>query len=237
MPPTFAASVRQVEPVTPRSRLVTLDLGGHAFAFEAGQAVLAAPAGQPGRPYSIACSPERAAAIGGVELLVGVGAPDAPAPLACARPGDEAEVNGPLGDFRFVTAPGVSHLLFIAGGTGIAPLRSMLDHAQRHHPDLRMAVMYSARQPDEFAFLPELRALEAAGALELHQTVTRGDEAWEGPRGRIGRAHFEAVLHDPASTLGFVCGPPGMVAEAVTTLVALGIPDRAIRREEWGKKT
>ena len=96
--------------------------------------------------------------------------------------------------------------------------------------------MYSARRADEFAFLSELRALDATGGIELHQTVTRGDEAWAGPRGRIGRAHFEAVLHDPVRTQCFVCGPQGMVAEAVGTLTALGVPDAAIRREEWGRK-
>ena len=129
-----------------------------------------------------------------------------------------------------------THLLFVAGGTGIAPLRAMLDHARRQHPGQLAALMYSARRADEFAFLPEFEALALAGALEMHRTVTRDDDEWEGQRGRIGRAHFEAVLHDPGRTLCFVCGPPQMVGESVTTLTALGVPDAAIRREQWGKK-
>ncbi len=229
--------MRRVEPVTPRSRLVTLDLDGRALAFEPGQALLVGPPDQPGRPYSIACSPERAEAIGGVELLVGLGdQTDETHPLVSLPPGAPVTLEGPMGAFRFAALPGVSHLLFVAGGTGIAPLRAMLDHARVAHPELPISLMYSARRADEFAFLPEWEALEAAGTLELHRTVTRGGDNWVGRRGRIGRGHFEAVMHDPARTVCFVCGPPAMVDEAVTTLTALGVPDAAIRREEWGRR-
>jgi len=99
-----------------------------------------------------------------------------------------------------------------------------------------VSLMYSARRADELVFLPEFEALAAAGQLELHRTVTRDDMEWDGQRGRIGRGHFEAVMHDPAHTLCFVCGPPQMVGESVTTLRALGVPDAAIRREEWSRK-
>ena len=68
----------------------------------------------------------------------------------------------------------------------------------------------------------------------MHQTVTRDDStAWAGRRGRIGRSHFESVVHDPAQTLCFVCGPRAMVNESVSTLAALGVPAEAIRTEAW----
>ena len=57
--------------------------------------------------------------------------------------------------------------------------------------------------------------------------------AWAGGRGRIGRSHFESVVHDPAQTLCFVCGPRAMVNESVSTLAALGVPAEAIRTEAW----
>ena len=80
----------------------------------------------------------------------------------------------------------------------------------------------------------ELEAHVRAARLELHQTVTREDLSWRGRRGRVGRAEFEAVMHAPADTLCFVCGPPAMVEEAVLTLRALGVPTPAIRTERWG---
>lgn len=233
----MTAALRRVDPITPRSRLVSVALDTSTFPFSAGQAVLIGAEGTALRPYSLACSPERAAEIGAIELLVGLGqAREEEHPLVSLTPGSRLVLDGPLGSFLFPARLEAPHVLFIAGGTGIAPLRAMMDHARRAHPSLRMSLMYSARRADEFAFLPELDALAAAGELELHRTVTREDENWDGLRGRIGRAHFDAVLHDPARTLCFVCGPPEMVDASVTTLTDLGVPDGAIRREEWGKK-
>ena len=64
--------------------------------------------------------------------------------------------------------------------------------------------------------------------------VTRDDSAsWEGGRGRIGRAHFQSVLHDPRDTLCFVCGPSAMVADLPVVLTRLGVPRRNIKLEKW----
>jgi ferredoxin-NADP reductase len=191
--------------------------------------------GQPlRRPYSIASSPEHAADSGRLELLVGVDASGVAGPhLSLVGASQRIDVDGPLGTFTF--PPTLTHrrLLFVAGGSGIAPLRAMLDHALRVHPAERVSLLYSVRRADEFAFADELRAYERAGRLEFHPTVTREDEAWAGNRGRIGRPHFEAVLHDRGDTLCFICGPGPLVSEAVSTLSELGVPRAAIRTEEW----
>jgi NAD(P)H-flavin reductase len=220
--------------ITPRSRLLTVDLRGERFSFVAGQAVRLAPQGQPdGKPYSIACSPERVAATGRLELLIAI---DETTDLAWAQPGVLAHIDGPLGTFTFPDPPDARRLLFVAGGTGIAPLRAMIDHVMQAYPDRRLSVLYSARRGDEFAFIDELREHERAGRIELQQTVTRDDNSgWQGRRGRIGRAEFEAVVHEPMQTLCFVCGPPSMVEESVAVLRALGVPPDAIRTEQWGK--
>jgi NAD(P)H-flavin reductase len=220
---------------TPRSRLVTLDLKGTGFTFRAGQAVTVGGHGQSvRRPYSIACSPERSTEIAALELLIGVDASGTAGPhLSTLEPGSPIDLQGPLGAFTFPEALTHRRLLFVAGGTGIAPLRSMLDHTLRKHPAEQISLLYSARRADEFAFIEELRAYQDARMIELHPTVTRNDHKWEGGRGRIGRSHFEAVLHDRLDTLCFICGPPMLVSEAVTTLTELGVPRAAIRTEEW----
>jgi NAD(P)H-flavin reductase len=227
-----------IHTVTPRSRLVVLDLASHPFAFTAGQAVMIGDHGQTvRRPYSIADSPERAAESHQLELLVGVDEQGRAGPhLSLRAPGDQVDVEGPLGTFTFPPRLEQRRLLFVAGGTGIAPLRSMLDHALRVHPAERVSLLYSARRADEFAFAEELREHERAGRLEFHPTVTRDDGAWSGGRGRIGRSHFEAVLHDRSDTLCFICGPGSLVSEAVVTLSELGVPRAAIRCEEWAIK-
>ena len=233
------APLLKVAAVTPRSRLLVVDLSARQVAFKAGQAVLIGWHGESERrPYSIACSPEAAAEHSRLELLIAL---DAPGEIARRLPeaadGTLVDLEGPLGTFVFPESLDQQRLLFIAGGTGIAPLRAMIDHALRHHPAAQISLLYSARRVDEFAFLDELREHARAGRLELHATVTRDEPAgeWAGGRGRIGRAHFESALHEPATTLCFVCGPPPMVAESVATLRLLGVPDTQIRTEGWSR--
>jgi NAD(P)H-flavin reductase len=234
VPPVVTLPLLDVVAVTPRSRLVALDLRGATFAYVPGQAVMIADHGEPARrPYSIAGSPERAAETSRLELLIGVDAAGLAGPHLTLDTGALVDVEGPIGTFTFPNTLTHRRLLFVAGGTGIAPLRAMLDHALRAHPAERVSLLYSARRADEFAFAEELRAYEQQGVLEFHPTVTREDGAWSGGRGRIGRAHFEAVLHDRADTLCFICGPGPLVSEAVATLSELGVPRAAIRTEEW----
>lgn len=235
--PLVTVPLLQIDPATPRSRLLAVDFRDRPFEFLPGHAVLVATHGHPDRrPYSIACSPGRALERGRLELLVALEADGTLGPhLRDLAPGVLVDIDGPVGTFVFPPERPRRHLLFIAGGTGIAPLRAMIDHALRTFPGQAMSLLYSARRADEFAFIDELQAHAAAGRLELHRTVTRDESAaWSGGRGRIGRTHYGAVLHDPASTLCFVCGPRSMVAEAVAELKTLGVPDESVRTEGWG---
>lgn len=232
--PVVTVPVLSVEALTPRSRLVTLDLRGQPLVFNPGQAVMVGRRDdRERRPYSIACSPEQAGDTLRLELLIAVDA-DATSDFGFAT-GAQLEIEGPVGTFMLPPDASAGWMLFVAGGTGIAPLRSMLDHLLRRHQGQRMSLLYSARSGDEFVFIPELERHVRAGALELHQTVTRDDTKWAGRRGRIGRDHFEAVLHEPADTLCFVCGPSSLVDESVATLKGLGVPDPKIRTESWGR--
>ncbi len=231
-------ALTRVLTITPRSRLLQLDVSGVTFEFQPGQAVIVSAQGQPERrPYSIASSPEQTLETGLLDLLVALEQDGRlGSQFGAGTPGTLVDLEGPLGSF---TLPPITHerVLLVAGGTGIAPLRSMLDHMLRNRISSGISLLYSARRSEEFAFIEEFQRHADAGLLELHQTVTRDDDAsWSGRRGRIGRAHFEAVLHDPAETLCFVCGPEPLVVESVTTLKALGVADAHIRTEQWAAK-
>ena len=224
---------RDVRAATPRARILRLDLNGAAFPYAPGQAVMIGTHGSGvRRPYSLATAPVDSERDSALELLIGVDSTGDPGPHLTLGEGLAVDVEGPLGTFTFPAAPEERRFLFIAGGTGIAPLRAMLRHALAI-PHEGIGVFYSARTPDEFAYQDELRALAADRRIELQQTVTRtADDAWLGARGRIDRANLLRLIHDPA-TLCFVCGPPSLVAEMTTLLGGLGIDSRRIRMEEW----
>jgi ferredoxin-NADP reductase len=226
--------IREVLPATPRARIVRIDLDGREFPYAAGQAVWVGTHGRAMRkPYSIAAAPEDVRRDGWLELLVGLDEQGIPGPHLSLDPGALVDVDGPAGIFTFPADPAERRFVFIAGGTGIAPLRAMLRHALSI-PHREVGLFYSARTPDEFAYEAELHSLARAGRIELRQTITRtgGDASWTGGRGRISRADLEAVVHDPA-TLCFVCGPPALVDELPKWLEELGIPRARIRIEEW----
>jgi ring-1,2-phenylacetyl-CoA epoxidase subunit PaaE len=225
--------IREVLAATPRARILRLDLDGQAFDYAPGQAIAIATHGrEKRRPYSIAAAPEDARRDGWLELLIGVNAEGTAGPHLSLVPGERVDVEGPLGTFTFPASPSERRFVFIAGGTGIAPLRAMLQRAL-HLPHRNIGLFYSVRTPDEFAYQDELRGLALAGELELRQTVTRAtDIKWTGPRGRLNREALAELVHDKA-TLCFVCGPPALVDEMPKILAELGIPRERIKIEEW----
>jgi ferredoxin-NADP reductase len=122
-------------------------------------------------------------------------------------------------------------MLFIAGGTGIAPLRSMIRQAVDDEHVGRLSLVYSARTPAEFAYLSDLQDLARGGHLALTLTLTGQSDDWVHARGRTGIAHLSQ--HIQPGTIAFVCGPPAMVHEIPIALESLGVTRDRIRTEDW----
>lgn len=214
--------------------MVRLALRDARFPFSAGQAALI---GHPGYselvPYSIASSPEESRRHRWLEFLLKLQSNGWGPHLAGLRRGARLEVRGPLGSFVFPRRPRERHFLFVAGGTGIAPLRAMICHVFQSRQRGRLHLLYSARTPLDFAYLPELRRYAREGRLDLSLTATGDVPArWRGERGRITPARLAPLIETP-ETLCFVCGPAAMVDEVPRMLLELGIERRRIRIEEW----
>lgn len=232
---TLVLPVRSVIPATPTTRIARLDLEGQPFAFEAGQAALIGLAERHERvPYSIASAPGETAQTGLLDFLIKF----EPSgrwghQFDGLDPGMRIGVDGPYGSFLFPAAPAEDRFLFIAGGTGIAPIRAMIRQALLTGVKGRMKLLYSARTADDFAYLPELGEMSAKNGLELRLQVTRdAPESWNAARGRINLAQIAPLVDDPA-TLCFVCGPASMMADVPPMLLQLGIAAERIRVEEW----
>jgi len=225
--------IREIRNATPRARTVLIDLAGTPFPYLPGQAVLISANGaERRRPYSVAAAPEESVRDGSLELLVGVDAEGNPGGGLRLEPGTLIDIDGPLGTFTFPAQPSERRFLFIAVGTGIAPLRAMLHHALGV-PHEAIGLLFSARTPAEFAHEREFRSLAAARQIELELRVTREVAPdWSGVRGRLGREDLVPLVHG-GSTLCFVCGPPALVAEIPQILEELGVPRERIMTEEW----
>lgn len=227
--------VSSVRRATPGSRIVRVALGKEVFPYAPGQCAAIGPPDAPDRiPYSVASAPEETALDGYLEFLTKVDAGGRwGAHFPPLRRGARLAVRGPSGSFVFPEHPRERHFLFIAGGTGIAPLRSMIRHAILSRIDGRIRLLYSARTPHDFAYLPELRAMARRGEVDLALAATREvPTRWRGDRGRIAPAQLERLVDDPM-TLCFVCGPAAMVADVPPILQALGVDQHRIRLEDW----
>jgi ferredoxin-NADP reductase len=208
---------------------VTLD--GAPFAYRAGQAA-SLSSGSPATPYSIASAPSETARHGWLEFLIKVdGSNRFGAIVDALEPGVSLEVDGPAGGFTLDRVAGEPPILFIAGGTGIAPMRSMIREAIESRPNESLSLVYSSRTPDEFAYLGELRELADEGRLKLTLTLTGAAQDWTHARGRTGIAHLAELVVE--GTTAFICGPPAMVAELPAALERVGVSRDRVITESW----
>jgi ferredoxin-NADP reductase len=233
--PWQLASVRDVIAETPRARTIVLDVDGWTR-HRAGQHLdvrLTADDGyQAQRSYSIASAPEA----GVVELTVERIDDGEVSPYLVdgLRAGDAFEVRGPIGGHFTWSAEDGGPLLLVAGGSGLAPLMSMLRLRAARRAAVQVHVLVSARSADGLLYARELAALEPREGLRIAHTYTRhAPPGWIGWRGRIDAAMIAAVTPDAAAR-AFVCGPTSFVERANDLLVAGGHDPSEIRAERFG---
>lgn len=154
-----------------------------------------------------------------------------------AKPGDRMCVIPPTGRFLPVYDPD-KHLLCIAGGSGVTPFRGFAREATQRQLQTRITVLYSVRTTNDIIFNEEFRELARANdRFNFYVTCTRlaPEDAWTGRRGRIDAAWVKELIHDPANTVFYACGPNELV-ESIEDLVIhqLQMPKEQLRLEKWG---
>lgn len=187
------------------------------------------------RAYSIASAPGAAIELAIEELDEGEVSPYF---HEVARVGDAFEARGPLGGHFVWGARDGGPLLLVGGGSGIAPLMSMLRERAQAAPDVPALLVYSTRTWEDVIFRDELVAAhEARAGVELVLTTTRG------PRGRPQdheRRLDAALLRAALAGWGrvprhaYVCGGDAFVEAVTKALVRDGLPAAQIRAERYG---
>jgi ferredoxin-NADP reductase len=149
--------------------------------------------------------------------------------LGRLEPGDIVQATGPYG--TFVDTDRRTPAVFIAGGIGITPFRSMLADLASRGARPTTTLLYSSSSP-AIPFRTFFDSLPPAWPeLRLAYTVTRPSGGWAGPTGRIDAGLLRREVRDLAQTLFFVCGPAGFVDGIVGTLEQLGVAAARITRE------
>lgn len=126
------------------------------------------------------------------------------------KAGDTVGIRGPFGRGFEPEHYYNSDLVFIAGGIGLAPLRSVIQFALDKKDKFgKITIVYGAKNPSEQIFKDELKEWAKIKDLNLIVTVDRGDEQWKGNTGLITQ-HFDKLEIDPSKAYVLVCGPPIM---------------------------
>ncbi|MET0220434.1 MAG: benzoate 1,2-dioxygenase electron transfer component BenC [Tardiphaga sp.] len=148
-----------------------------------------------------------------------------------ARKGDQLRLDGPFGSFYL--RPPRRPLLLLAGGTGIAPILSMLEHLATER-DCRQPVdlVYGARNEEDLVELERIEALKAAIPGFSYRTICSGHGNRHPLTGRV-TDHLDASAVNGGDTDVYLCGPPDMVESARYHVIALGVPTERVYFEKF----
>ncbi|MEM3000210.1 MAG: 4Fe-4S dicluster domain-containing protein [Candidatus Bathyarchaeia archaeon] len=221
--PKLATIVKKV-PMTAKETLFEIKLDdGTDLNHKPGQFVEVSVFGVGEAPISISSSPTKK---GTFELCVRkVGS--VTTRLHALSVGDKVGIRGPFGNGFDAEQLKGKDLLFIAGGLGIAPLRSLFNYVLDNRKDYgRVILLYGCKEPREMLFGDELRALAKRYDVEFKPTVDwcPENELWEGNIGVITTL-IPQVNFDPETTYAIVCGPPIMYKFVIADLKSRKVPD------------
>jgi Na+-transporting NADH:ubiquinone oxidoreductase subunit F len=148
--------------------------------------------------------------------------------------GDEVRFNGPYGDFRLHDGQG--EMIWIAGGSGMAPFWSMVRHMKQAGLARPCRYFFGAVRKRDLFLVDELRRLEKEldwfAFIPALSGPAEADD-WSGETGLITEV-VDRHLTDPAGREGYLCGSPGMVGAAAKALHAKGIDDERIYYDKFG---
>jgi ferredoxin-NADP reductase len=155
--------------------------------------------------------------------------------LKSAALGTKFIVSRPRGSFtlhRDITRPAV----FLAGGIGIAPIRSILQQATQERLPHKLYLFYSNREADDAAFIEEFESLAAQNPNFIFIPTVTGHRtiAWPYEKGHINREMLVRYLLGLKGPIYYIAGPSGMVTAMTDMLNASGVSDDDMRTEEFG---
>ncbi|HEX9896591.1 MAG TPA: 4Fe-4S dicluster domain-containing protein [Dehalococcoidales bacterium] len=219
------AQLVRVEQLAAKEKVFEMKfLDGKELGHQPGQFVSVSIMGIGESPFGVATSPTRK---GSFEFAVrNVGS--VTNAIHNLQKGAVVGIRGPFGNGFNVKALEGKDILFIAGGIGLFPVRSLIQYVMDNRKQFgRAIVLFGARTPAERLFVEELATWKNDPALEFYETVDRGTPDWTGNVGVITTL-IPKVQLDPRKTMAIVVGPPIMYRFVIVELKKKDLPDENI---------
>jgi NAD(P)H-flavin reductase len=144
------------------------------------------------------------------------------------RKGQVIGLRGPFGNGFPLKEIRDADILFVGGGIGLAPLRSLINYILDKRKSFgRIIILYGAKNPEELVFKDELKRWEKRKDVKLLVTVDEEDGGWKGNVGVVTTL-FEKIKVNPKKTFAFVCGPPVMIPFVIEGAKKMGLKDGRI---------
>jgi NAD(P)H-flavin reductase len=180
------------------------------------------------RAYSIASAPKEN---GQFELCVGV-IPNGKGSnyLAGLQENDLAVFKAPYG-MCYIKPENKNNLIMVATGTGIAPIKSILEDLAEKNDDRKIDVLFGVRKAENLFYLKDLKDLaEKLADSNIMLTLSQPDDLWTGYEGRV-TAHLNNLDFDPLITDFYICGNGAMIKEVREFALNAGIDKKNIHVE------
>jgi sulfhydrogenase subunit gamma (sulfur reductase) len=220
------AEVLAIKKLTDFENLYTLRfMDGHPLGHQPGQFVQLALLGIGECPISIASSPTRPDTFDLCIRRVG----EVTEHLHRLETGDIVGIRGPLGHGFEVAEFHGKDVLIVAGGLGLAPVRSLIQYLLDERSRFgEFHLLYGARAPSELLFRDDMARWRESDDVHFLVTVDRADEGWRGRTGVVTTLFSKLPQLDPMNTMVVIVGPPIMFKFVVLDVLARRIPQKNI---------
>lgn len=148
--------------------------------------------------------------------------------LHTLKEGDPVGLRAPLGNHFDHAAMRGKDIVFIGGGVGMAPLRTLLLYMLDKRAEFgNITLIYGARSPEHLCYKDELKEWAERGDMRLELTVDNPDKAWTQRVGVVPKVLTDLAV-SPQNAVAVTCGPPIMIRFTIKALEELGFTDEQI---------
>lgn len=152
--------------------------------------------------------------------------------LAKINIGDIVQMNGPFGGF--ILDETYNPAVFLTGGIGITPFRSMAFYAHDTNLNIEITLLASFSTLQDLVFYEELKQISVEN-FKFIPTITHPEqiEDWTGETGRIDDAMIKKYVEDPMLPTYYIAGPKSMVDAMENLVLSMGVPAGQIKKENF----